>query len=142
MHVWAIAKPLLHPRRRARCARTPVPLPGYEPTGTGDRTTCYLTVALLEPWQIRRMDKTRLSPKGQVILPKAVRQAHGWPPGTEFSVEEFQDGVLLRPLRLFQPTRLEDVFGCLRHEGPAKTLQEMEEAIAEEVRRRHAGGRY
>ncbi len=88
------------------------------------------------------MEKTRLSSKGQLILPKAVRQAHDWPPGTEFSVEEFEDGVLLRPLKPFQPTRLEDVFGCLRHEGPSKTLAEMEEAIAEEVRRRHAGGRY
>ena len=88
------------------------------------------------------MDKTRLSSKGQVILPKAVRQAHDWPPGTEFSVEEFEDGVLLRPLQPFRPTRVEDVFGCLRCEGPPKTLAEMEEAIAEEVRRRHAGGRY
>ncbi len=88
------------------------------------------------------MEKTRLSSKGQVILPKAVRQAHDWPPGTEFSVEEFEDGVLLRPLKPFQPTRVEDVFGCLRYEGPPKTLAEMEETIGEEVRRRRASGRY
>ncbi len=88
------------------------------------------------------MEKTRLSSKGQVILPKAVRQARDWAPGTEFSVEEFEDGVLLRPLKPFQPTRPEDVFGCLRSEGPPRTLAEMEEAIAEEARRRRAGGRY
>jgi len=88
------------------------------------------------------MEKTRLSSKGQVILPKVVRQAHDWPPGTEFSVEEFEDGVLLRPIKPFQATRVGDVFGCLRHEGPPKSLAEMEEAIAAELRRRDAGGRY
>lgn len=88
------------------------------------------------------MEKTKLSSKGQVILPKAVRQAHGWPPGTEFLVEDYQDGVVLRPVRSFKPSRVEDVFGCLQSDGPGKTLQDMEEAITEEVRRRHAGGRY
>lgn len=43
---------------------------------------------------------------------------------------------------VLHPTRLEVVFGCLRYEAPGKTLQEMEQAIAEEVRRRHAGGLY
>ena len=103
---------------------------------------CYLTLVLPVPSQVPRIEKTKLSSKGQVILPKAVRQAHGWPPGTEFSVEEFEDGVLLRPLGPFEPSRVEDVFGCLQSEGPGKTLQEMDDTIAEEVRRRHAGGRY
>jgi len=104
--------------------------------------TCYLTIVLPHLLRLMHMDKTRLSSKGQVILPKAVRQAHRWAPGTEFSVEEFQDGVLLRPLQPYQPSRLEDVFGCLKYEGRPRTLQEMEEAIDEEVRRRHADGRY
>jgi AbrB family looped-hinge helix DNA binding protein len=106
------------------------------------RVTRYLTAVLPNLSKVVRMEKTRLSSKGQVVLPKAMRQDHDWPPGTEFSVEEFEDGVLLRPLKQFQPTRVEDVFGCLRYEGPSKTLAEMERAIAEEVRRRHAGGRY
>lgn len=88
------------------------------------------------------MEKTRLSSKGQVILPRSVRQAHNWPPGTEFSVETVDEGVLLRPLKPFVPTRLEDVFACLRHEGPARTVEEMEAAIRAGVKRRHAGGRY
>ena len=88
------------------------------------------------------MEKTTLSSKGQVILPKSVRQARGWAPGTEFSVEDVDEGVILRPLKPFNPTRIEDVFGCLNHEGPAKTLGGMEEAISTEVRKRHASGRY
>ena len=88
------------------------------------------------------MEKTRLSSKGQVILPKAVRQARDWPPGTEFSVEMVDEGVLLRPLKPVAATRLEDVFGCLRYEGPAKTADEMGAAIGAGVRERHARGRY
>lgn len=88
------------------------------------------------------MEKTTLSSKGQVILPKSVRQAHDWTPGTEFSVEDCDEGVILRPLKPFKPTELEDVFGCLKYEGAAKTLEEMDEAITTEVRKRHASGRY
>lgn len=39
---------------------------------------------------------TRLSAKGQVVIPKDVRDAQGWLPGTEFEVVERPDGVLLR----------------------------------------------
>jgi AbrB family looped-hinge helix DNA binding protein len=52
------------------------------------------------------------SSKGQVILPKAIRDARGWVERTRFTVEELPEAVLLRPLRPFAPTRLEDVFGC------------------------------
>lgn len=88
------------------------------------------------------METTRLSSKGQVILPKSVRDAHRWQPGTEFIVENLPDGVLLRALKPFAPSRFEDVDGCLRYTGKAKTLDQMEAAIGAEVRRRHARGRY
>ena len=88
------------------------------------------------------METTRLSTKGQVILPKSVRDAHHWEAGTEFVVENLAEGVLLRPLKPFAPSRLEDVAGCLRYTGKAKTLAQMEAAIGAEVRRRHARGRY
>ena len=87
------------------------------------------------------MEKTTLSSKGQVILPKSVRQARNWTPGTEFSVESFDDGVLLRPLKPFPRTELESVFACLRVNGPPKTLQEMDTTIEAEARRRHARNR-
>ena len=46
---------------------------------------------------IRNMDTTKLSSKGQVVLPKSVRDQHGWGEGTEFVVESTAQGVLLRP---------------------------------------------
>ena len=45
------------------------------------------------------METTRLSSKGQLVLPKSIRDADNWSEGTEFLVERVADGVLLRPLR-------------------------------------------
>jgi len=88
------------------------------------------------------MEITRLSTKGQVILPKTIRDARGWGAGTELVVEETPAGITLRPLRQSQPSRLEDVVGCLRYTGRAKTLRQMEKAIAKGVRERRDRGRY
>lgn len=75
------------------------------------------------------MTTTVLSSKGQVIIPKPIRTAHHWNPGDRLVVEDTPDGVLLRPATLFKRTTLDDVAGCLKWNGPAKTLEEMEEAI-------------
>lgn len=88
------------------------------------------------------METTKLSTKGQVILPKTIRDAHRWNPGTEFLVQEVHDGVLLRPVKLFPPARFEEVAGCLHYTGRPKTVEQMHRAIAKEVKRRHARGRY
>ncbi len=81
------------------------------------------------------MAKTRLSSKGQVIIPKAVRERHGWQPGVELEVEDRGDVVVLRPANPFPPTTIEDVYGCLKYDGPPFTVEEMHEAIEREARR-------
>ena len=88
------------------------------------------------------METTRLSSKGQVILPTSVRDAHRWRPGTEFIVENTADGVLLRPAKSIPQSRLEDVVGCLRYAGKPKTLDQMESAIVAEVKARRGRGRH
>jgi AbrB family looped-hinge helix DNA binding protein len=85
---------------------------------------------------------TTVSTKGQVILPKAIRDQLHWDPGTRLMVEDTDGGVLLKAVPVFPPTRSEDVFGSLRHSGAAKTLEEMDAGIAAEVKRRHARDRY
>jgi AbrB family looped-hinge helix DNA binding protein len=85
---------------------------------------------------------TAMSTKGQVILPKVIRDQKNWGTGTRLIVEDTADGVLLRSEPLFPPTRPEDVFGSLRFDGAPKTLEEMDAGIAAEVRRRHARDRY
>ena len=76
------------------------------------------------------METTKLSSKGQIILPKHIRTAHKWRPGVQFLVVDTPDGILLRPLKPFKPTRLKDVIGCTGYTGPAKTIEEMDGAIA------------
>lgn len=83
---------------------------------------------------------TTVSTKGQVILPKAIRQARRWEAGTRLTVENTPEGVLLKPEPVFAETRLEEVFGCLAYQGTPKTLEEMEAGILAEAKRRHAGG--
>ena len=81
------------------------------------------------------MEKTRLSSKGLVALPKSIREGHGLEPGAEFVVEDHPEGILLRPvIRSFATTRVADVLGCSRYKGPAKSIAEMDAAIAMGVR--------
>ena len=82
------------------------------------------------------MDTTRLSSKGQIIIPKALREARGWAPGTDFAIEETPDGLLLRPVGGFAATDIDAVFGCLKWHGPAKTIEEMDAAVAADFARR------
>lgn len=85
---------------------------------------------------------TKVSTKGQVILPKAIRDQRRWGPGTMLEVELTDQGVLLKVVPAFPPTRSEDVFGMLRYEGPPKTIEDMNAAILREAKRRHARDRY
>jgi AbrB family looped-hinge helix DNA binding protein len=88
------------------------------------------------------METTRLSTKGQIVLPRGIRASRAWGPGTEFIVEETGDGVLLRPSKRFPETRVEDVVGSLRSKRKAASLAQMDVAIAREVVRRNVRNRY
>ena len=55
-----------------------------------------------------------MSTKGQVILPKAIRELKGWGAGQRLVVEETRDGILLRPASPFAPTEPAEVFGLSR----------------------------
>jgi len=88
------------------------------------------------------MTKTRLSTKGQIILPKALRESRAWRPGTEFTIEETKEGVLLKPARLFPRKTLDQVAGCLKYKGKPATIAEMDAAIMREVSRRYDRSRH
>jgi hypothetical protein len=65
-----------------------------------------------------------------------------WQAGTRLIVEDLHDGVFLMAASLFVSTRPKDVFACLGHAGPPKSLKEMQAGIAREAKRRHARNRY
>jgi AbrB family looped-hinge helix DNA binding protein len=85
---------------------------------------------------------TIVSTKGQVILPKAIRDQRRWAAGTRLIVEDTADGILLRTAPIFPPTRPEDVFRRIKNKGKPKTRADMEAAITAEIKERHARGRY
>jgi AbrB family looped-hinge helix DNA binding protein len=81
------------------------------------------------------METTRLSTKGQVIIPKDIRQAKNWRAGQELEVRLTKDGVLLKPRSPFPETRIEDVAGCLWRPGmKAKTDAEIKAGLRKAIR--------
>lgn len=80
------------------------------------------------------MLKTKLSSKGQLIIPKSIRQQHGWHSGLQFMVTEYNDGLLLKPLKPKATYDLDDVVGCTGYKGPKQSLAAMEKAIIKGVK--------
>ncbi len=80
------------------------------------------------------MNTTKLSSKGQVIIPKPLRTAHHWEAGQELVVVDLADGILLKPKAAFPETNINDVASCLNYKGTAKTLDEMNEAMRKGVK--------
>ena len=72
------------------------------------------------------MFESTITSKGQTTLPKPVREALGVRPGDRVRYIIIDDEVRIIPMR-----PLARLFGALKYEGPPKTLEEMEDAIAE-----------
>jgi AbrB family looped-hinge helix DNA binding protein len=82
------------------------------------------------------MVTTRLSEKGQIVIPKRIRSDHNWEPGLEFFVEDLGESITLKPVSSFKQTELRDVLGCTLYRGKRKSLKEMEDAVAKGARER------
>jgi bifunctional DNA-binding transcriptional regulator/antitoxin component of YhaV-PrlF toxin-antitoxin module len=84
------------------------------------------------------METTKLSSKGQVILPTAIRSAKQWKAGVKFSVESTSAGVLLRPIKSVSATTLDEVVGCTGYSGKTHSVADMDNAITAETKVCHA----
>ena len=42
---------------------------------------------------------TKMSSKGQVVLPEALRKMYGWQSGTAFAVLAYKGSIIMQPLR-------------------------------------------
>ena len=85
------------------------------------------------------METTRLSSKGQVIIPKAFRSTHRWEAGTEFLVIDTGDGILLRPKAPFARSVLADVSAMLKDKVEPKTDKEIKAALDQDLRKKWHG---
>ena len=72
------------------------------------------------------MIESTVTSKGQTTLPKPVREALGVAPGDRVRYVIFDNEVHIIPTR-----SLSSLFGALKYEGPAVTLQDMERAVAD-----------
>ena len=83
------------------------------------------------------MSTTVLSSKGQVIIPKALRAARRWGPGTQLEVHDTPEGVLLRPAAPRAKVSLAGGLAAIRsrigYRGPAIGLAEMDAAVLREA---------
>ena len=83
------------------------------------------------------MNTTKLSSKGQVIIPKPLRNEHHWDAGQELIVINVGDGILLKPKTPFEETDINSVASCLKFKGRKKSLQDMETAISTGIRKHY-----
>ena len=72
------------------------------------------------------MLESSITVKGQTTLPKAVRDSLALKAGDKVRYVILDEGVLMMPVR---PTSR--LFGSLRYDGPAVSLEDMDRAIAE-----------
>ncbi len=80
--------------------------------------------------------RARVSSKGQLVLPKEIRDKRGLVPGSEVEIEEVPAGVLLKLVRGPEEASVDDLLGCTGYRGPRKTLDDMVLAIREGARAR------
>ncbi len=80
------------------------------------------------------MNTTRLSSKGQVIIPKPLRTAHHWEAGQELVVIDQGDAILLKPQKSFKESKIHDVASCLKYKGTPKTIDDMNLAIGKGIK--------
>jgi AbrB family looped-hinge helix DNA binding protein len=86
----------------------------------------------------------KISSKGQVVIPKSVRDAYGLTAGSEVDFETSGDVIVLRPRPQRTARRaysIDEVAGFLKYDGPPVTLEDMERGIEEEARRKWNGER-
>jgi AbrB family looped-hinge helix DNA binding protein len=83
------------------------------------------------------MENTRVSTKGQIVLPKPVRESHQWDCGQELIVIDLPDCVILkaRPVR---DMSWKNIVGRLTKPGrPPATEAEMQAAVRKKATERY-----
>jgi len=70
------------------------------------------------------MQTVKLSSKGQIVIPKQIRQAQHLAAGTEFLVSCVEGEIRLAPAPAFPKTRVEDGLGMLAKKGRRRLSDE------------------
>ncbi len=83
------------------------------------------------------MQTTLLSSKGQVIIPKALRDARHWHAGTRLQVEETSEGLLLKAVTSDEKVPFAEGLAAIRkrlaYKGAAASIEDMHAAVLREA---------
>jgi AbrB family looped-hinge helix DNA binding protein len=74
---------------------------------------------------------TRVTSKGQVVIPKTVREQLRWTAGTQLIVE-IMDGSAVRLMPLAAEDPIDILYGCLKH-FPRDPIADLEAEHQEEI---------
>ena len=85
------------------------------------------------------MATTVFSTKGQLVIPKELRDAKGFGPGVRVEAVEHPEGVLIRIVPSRKKRPVSDLFGILKpfYDGPPISVNDMNEAVAESAVERY-----
>jgi AbrB family looped-hinge helix DNA binding protein len=65
---------------------------------------------------------TKLSSKGQIVIPKEIRDELHWEAGMQLSLVATGSGVSLKAISAKTGRNLSDLIGLLKHEGTPTTI--------------------
>lgn len=84
------------------------------------------------------MTAAKFSTKGQLVVPKELRDIYNWSAGTAIELVDEGDGVKIKPIAGKKRYTIDDLYGMLPYSGPPKTLEDMQRGIDEAMTERWA----
>ena len=66
-----------------------------------------------------------LSSKGQIVIPKEIRDELHWDAGTQIALVSSASGVTLKALSKKTGRKLADLIGLFKHEGPPLSIEDL-----------------
>ncbi len=82
--------------------------------------------------------RTKVSSKGDVAIPRDVRERLAWEPGTPLELVETPDGISLRrPAEKspFPPKTIDDLRALPKYKGPPQPIEAISRLSDEDIRR-------
>jgi AbrB family looped-hinge helix DNA binding protein len=78
---------------------------------------------------VAKSETVRLSSKGQLVIPRKIRELLHWVSGTELTVIASGKGVTIQPAQPGTGKRLEKLRGCLKYSGPRVSDEELQAPV-------------
>ncbi len=67
---------------------------------------------------MKSKNTVRLSSKGRLVIPRAIREAFNWSPGVELTVVPTSQGVMIQRKQQKTGKRFVDLIGSVSYNGP------------------------